>query len=63
MGASVPVRCSRCPGLGADPHDGLPPTCEGLTAVFAHVTDGKIAGLWEIVDTAVLREQLGEPLR
>lgn len=29
-------------------------------AVFAHVRDGKIAELWEIVDTAVLREQLGE---
>jgi predicted ester cyclase len=28
-------------------------------AVFAHVRDGKIAELWEIVDTAVLREQLG----
>ena len=29
-------------------------------AVFAHVRAGKIAELWEIVDTAVLREQLGE---
>ena len=29
-------------------------------AVFAHVRDGKITELWEIVDTAVLREQLGE---
>ncbi len=28
-------------------------------AVFAHVRDGKIAELWEIVDSAVLREQLG----
>ena len=28
-------------------------------AVFAHVRDGKITELWEIVDTAVLREQLG----
>lgn len=27
-------------------------------AVFAHVRDGKIAELWEIVDSAVLREQL-----
>jgi predicted ester cyclase len=32
-------------------------------AVFAHVRDGKIAELWEIVDTAVLREQLGEAHR
>ena len=32
-------------------------------AVFAHVKDGKIAELWEIVDTAVLRQQLGEPHR
>ena len=32
-------------------------------AVFAHVSDGKITELWEIVDTAVLREQLGEPGR
>lgn len=30
-------------------------------AVFAHIRDGKIAELWEIVDTAVLREQLGGP--
>jgi len=30
-------------------------------AVFAHVQDGKIAELWEIVDMAGLREQLGEP--
>lgn len=30
-------------------------------AVFARIRDGKIAELWEIVDTAVLREQLGEP--
>jgi predicted ester cyclase len=29
-------------------------------AVFAHVRDGRISELWEIVDTAVLREQLGE---
>jgi steroid delta-isomerase-like uncharacterized protein len=29
-------------------------------AVFAHIRDGKIAELWEIVDTAVLRAQLGE---
>jgi predicted ester cyclase len=29
-------------------------------AVFAHVRDGKIAELWEIVDTDDLREQLGE---
>jgi predicted ester cyclase len=29
-------------------------------AVFAHIKDGKIAELWEIVDTTVLREQLGE---
>ncbi len=29
-------------------------------AVFAYVRDGKIAELWEIVDTAILREQLGE---
>lgn len=29
-------------------------------AVFAHIRDGKITELWEIVDTAVLREQLGE---
>lgn len=29
-------------------------------AVFAHIRDGKIV---EIVDTAVLREQLGEPRR
>lgn len=28
--------------------------------VFAHVREDKIAELWEIVDTAVLREQLGE---
>ena len=28
-------------------------------AVFAHVRDGKITELWEIVDTGVLREQLG----
>jgi len=32
-------------------------------AVFAHVRDSKIAELWEIVDTAVLREQLGESHR
>lgn len=32
-------------------------------AVFAHIRDGKIAELWEIVDTAVLREQLGESHR
>lgn len=32
-------------------------------AVFAHVRDGKIAELWEIVDTARLREQLGESNR
>ena len=29
-------------------------------AVFAHIRGGKIAEMWEIVDTAVLREQLGE---
>lgn len=29
-------------------------------AVFAHIREGKIAELWEIVDTAVLRDQLGE---
>lgn len=29
-------------------------------AVFAHVRDGKIVELWEIVDTAVLHEQLGK---
>jgi predicted ester cyclase len=29
-------------------------------ALFAHVRDGKITELWEIVDTAVLREQLGK---
>lgn len=29
-------------------------------AVFAHVRDGKIAELWEIVDVASLREHLGE---
>jgi predicted ester cyclase len=27
-------------------------------AVFAHVKDGKITELWEIIDTAILREQL-----
>ncbi len=32
-------------------------------AVFAHVRDGKITELWEIVDTAVLHEQLGEAAR
>ena len=32
-------------------------------AVFAHIRDGKIVELWEIVDTALLREQLGEPDR
>jgi predicted ester cyclase len=32
-------------------------------AIFAHVLDSKIAELWEIVDTAVLREQLGESHR
>jgi predicted ester cyclase len=32
-------------------------------AVFAHIREGKIAELWEIVDTAVLREQLGESHR
>ncbi len=30
-------------------------------AVFAYVRDDKIAELWEIVDMASLREQLGEP--
>jgi predicted ester cyclase len=30
-------------------------------AVFAHVKDGKITELWEIIDTAVLHEQLGQP--
>jgi len=29
-------------------------------AVFAHVRDGKITELWEIVDTGALRDQLGE---
>lgn len=29
-------------------------------AVFAHIRDGKITELWEIVDTVALREQLGE---
>lgn len=29
-------------------------------AVFAHIKDGKITELWEIVDTGALREQLGE---
>lgn len=29
-------------------------------AVFAHVRDGKISELWEIVDTASLAEQLGD---
>lgn len=29
-------------------------------AVFARVRGGKISELWEIVDTAALREQLGE---
>jgi len=29
-------------------------------AVFAHVRDGKISELWEIVDVASLREQLGD---
>jgi predicted ester cyclase len=32
-------------------------------AVFAHVRDSKIDELWEIVDIAVLREQLGESHR
>lgn len=32
-------------------------------AVFAHIRDGKIVELWEIVDTGVLREQLGEAHR
>lgn len=32
-------------------------------AVFAHVRDGKIAELWEIVDIASLHEQLGESRR
>jgi len=32
-------------------------------AVFAHVRDGRIAEIWEIVDTAVLRGQLGEAHR
>jgi predicted ester cyclase len=32
-------------------------------AVFARIRDGKIAELWEIVDTAVLREQLDETPR
>jgi predicted ester cyclase len=30
-------------------------------AVFAHIRDDKIAELWEIVDVAGLREQLGGP--
>ncbi|MBE0686958.1 MAG: ester cyclase [Anaerolineaceae bacterium] len=29
-------------------------------AVFAHVRDGKITELWEIVDNGALRDQLGE---
>jgi predicted ester cyclase len=29
-------------------------------AVFAYTRDGKITELWEVVDTAVLREQLAE---
>jgi len=29
-------------------------------AIFAHVRDGKIDELWEIVDTASLRDQLAE---
>lgn len=29
-------------------------------AVFAHVRNGKITELWEIIDTAVIREQLSE---
>lgn len=29
-------------------------------AVFAHIRDGKISELWEIVDVASLREQLGD---
>jgi predicted ester cyclase len=28
-------------------------------AVFAHIRDGKISEMWEIVDVAHLREQLG----
>lgn len=28
-------------------------------AVFAHIRDGKISEMWEIVDVASLREQLG----
>jgi len=32
-------------------------------AVFARIRDGKITELWEIVDTSVLREQLGESRR
>jgi steroid delta-isomerase-like uncharacterized protein len=32
-------------------------------AVFAHVRDGKIAELWEIVDVASLSEQLGQQAR
>jgi len=28
-------------------------------AVFAHIRDGKISEMWEIVDVAYLREQLG----
>ena len=28
-------------------------------AVFAHIRDGKISEMWEIVDVAALREQLG----
>jgi hypothetical protein len=31
--------------------------------VFAHVRDGKIAELWEIVDVASLSEQLGQQAR
>jgi len=30
-------------------------------ALFAHVRDGRIDELWEIVDTATLRDQLAEP--
>ena len=32
-------------------------------AVFAHVRESKITEIWEIIDTAVFREQLGETAR
>lgn len=45
-------------------YGGLSGTGQSFTvdqAVFAHVRDGKIAELWEIVDTASLQEQLESP--